>query len=104
MIPYDEMRPKVDLIIEEMRELTELLIQLRDHDFGREIDIQTEYPAGASICKVGVFTSPFQTACDGLVISWGQSLAGAERLLESVLLGMRELRRRTDPHVPPVGS
>jgi hypothetical protein len=98
------MRPKVDLIIEEMRELTELLVQFRDHDFGREIETQIEFPPTPAICKIGVILSPFQAVCNQLSISWSESLGGAERLLESVLQGMRELRRLAGPDVPPEGS
>lgn len=105
-IPYDEMRPKVDLIIEEMREVMELLTQFRDHDFGRVID--TKIDVGDLACKVAVVVGPQppppQLPCAGVILSWGEALEAGEHLLGAVVLGMRDLRRFAGPDSPSSGS
>lgn len=102
MIPYDEMRPKVDLMIEEMREMTEFLVQFRDHDFGRELDRHVWCPNVFVGCRVGVVPvdpppppPPPGSPCQGFrhSVDWNEALEAAEHLMGALVTAMRQLRR-----------
>jgi hypothetical protein len=98
-IPYDEMRPKVDLIIEELRELMELLTEYRNHDFGRDIHARIMASNRVASCMVGplIFTNPLGRCDEDGSMPWGRTLEAAEHLIGTLLDSVRQLRDMTDP-------
>ena len=103
-IPYDEMRPKVDLIINEMHELIELLTRFRDRDFGEDIGAHIRIADRIAACGSGpiiIVNPPVPNPvgrCDEVItLSWSQTLEASEHLLGAVVLGVRQLRHMSDP-------
>src|SRR5512133_3601618 len=55
-IPYDELHRQLNLIIDETTELTAALTQLRDYDFGRDID--PSFVTDAGFLRIGGIKPP----------------------------------------------
>lgn len=98
-IPYDEMRPKIDLIIEELRELIELLTALRDHDFGPDMHARVKIPDRFAYCMVAplIFTNPFGMCDEDGMAPWNTALEAGEHLIGTLLDSVRQLRGMIDP-------
>jgi hypothetical protein len=98
-IPYDEMRPKVDLIIEELRELIALLTALRDHDFNQDIHARVMIPDRFAACMVAplIFVNPFGRCDEDGMAPWDRTLEASEHLIGTLLESVRQLRATIDP-------
>jgi len=98
-IPYDEMRPRIDLIIEELREMIELLTEFRNHDFERDIHARIMTSNRVASCMVGplIVTNPLGRCDEDGSVPWDAALEAGEHLIGTLLDSVRQLRDMIDP-------
>ena len=105
MIPYNEWKPKLDLVLTEVQEVSAQILRLRDHDFGSEIKGMVKCNPVLVNCFGVVPDPPPQAPCVGISGNFtiAEALGAIEKLTGSIREAIRDLRLTMEPESPPDG-